>query len=293
MGLAASRFMRSSHTINLLSCCATKVRPTVENYLNTLLKECRWEYFKDVTAESFELWRQRQKKAPKTLNEYLVSMRAFLKWVERLGYIGHNALAKVKSTRVRGRQQRAWRAYTPNEIQRLLSLGEPRKPVCLLAVLTGIRRGEIKQLRWADLKLEGEHPIVTVPAAISKNHYEEALPLHSDLVAAMKQLKPAASKLEHLAFKGPYPGYKRFYADLKAADIQWEDQGDGPRDFHSLRVTYCTQLAPETPTERVRMALLRHRDPNQAAKIYTDADAAVEASHRETFFPPSRDPGER
>jgi hypothetical protein len=95
--------------------------------------------------------------------------------------------------------------------------------------------------------------------------------VHPDLVAALKQLKPAASKPEHLAFKGLYPGYKRFYADLKAADIQWEDQGDGPLDFHSLRVTYCTQLAPGTPSERVRMALLRHRDPNQTAKIYTDA----------------------
>ncbi len=251
--------------------CVSRYLQAVENYLNTLLKECRWVYFKDVTAESFELWRQRQKKAPKTLNEYLVSMRAFLKWAERLGYIGHNALAKVKTTRVRGRQKRARRAYMPEEIQRLLSVAGPRQPVYLLAVLTGIRRGEIKKLRWADFKLDGEHPIVTVPAAISKNHYEDALPLHPDLVTALKQLKPAASKPEHLAFKGLYPGYKRFYADLMAADIQWEDQGDGPLDFHSLRVTYCTQLAPGTPSERVRMALLRHRDPNQTAKIYTDA----------------------
>src|SRR5450432_2771479 len=167
--------------------CVRRYLQAVENYINTLLKECRWEYFKDVSAESFELWRQQQKKAPKTLNEYLVSMRAFLKWAERLGYIGHNALAKVKTTRVRGRQQRARRAYLPEEIQRLLAVAGPRRPVYLLAVLTRIRRGEIKKLRWADFKLDGEHPIVTVSAAISKNHHEDALPLHPDLVAALKQ----------------------------------------------------------------------------------------------------------
>ena len=145
-----------------------------------------------------------------------------------------------------------------------------RQPIYLLAVLTGIRRGEIKKLRWADFKLDGENPTVIVSAAISKNHYEDPLPLHPDLVDALKGLKPADSRPEQLVFKGMFPGYKRFYADLKAAGIQWADQGDGTLDFHSLRVTYCTQLAPGTPSERVRMALLRHRDPNQTAKIYTD-----------------------
>jgi len=250
--------------------CVKRYVQAVENYVNTLLKECRWEYFKDVSAESFELWRQQQKKAPKTLNEYMVAMRAFLKWAERLGYVGHNALAKVATIRVRGRQKRARRAYTPEEIQNLLNVAGPRQPIYLLAALTGIRRGEIKKLRWADFKLDDENPTVTVSAAISKNHYEDPLPLHPDLVTALKPLKLADCKPEKLVFKGMFPGYIRFYADLKAAGIQWQDQGDGPLDFHSLRVTYCTQLAPGTPSERVRMALLRHRDPNQTAKTYTD-----------------------
>ena len=106
---------------------------------------------------------------------------------------------------------------------------------------------------------------------ISKNHYEDALPLHPDLVAALRAIKPASCKLDGLIFKGMFPGYKRFYADLLAAGIDWKDQGDGRLDFHSFRVTYCTQLAPGTPSERVRMALMRHRDPKQTAKTYTDA----------------------
>ena len=56
----------------------------------------------------------------------------------------------------------------------------------LTAMLTGIRRGEIKQLRWADVDLDGMAPKITASAAISKNHYEDALPLHPDLVSALK-----------------------------------------------------------------------------------------------------------
>ena len=251
--------------------CVKRYVQGVENYVGTLMRECKWEYFQDIGAEAFQNWRQHQKKSPKTLNEYLVAMRAFLKWAQRLGYIAQNPLEKTELLRVQGRQKRARRAYTPEEIQRLLVVAGRRVPVYLVAALTGIRRGEIKQLRWADVELDGTAPKITVPAAISKNHYEDALPLHPDLVAALKQIKPASSKPEQLIFKGKFPGYKQFYADLKAAGIDWEDHGDGRLDFHSFRVTYCTQLAPGTPSERVRMALMRHRDPKQTAKTYTDA----------------------
>jgi integrase len=251
--------------------CVKRYVQGVENYVGTLMKDCKWEYFKDINAEAFQNWRQLQKKSPKTLNEYLVAVRAFLKWAQRLGYITRNPLEKVELLRIQGRQKRARRAYTPEEIQRLLAVDGRRVPIYLLAALTGIRRGEIKKLRWADVDLDGATPKITVPADISKNHYEDALPLHPDLVAALNKIKPALCEPERLIFKGMFPGYIQFYADLKAAGIDWEDRGEGRLDFHSFRVTYCTQLAPGTPSERVRMALMRHRDPKQTAKTYTDA----------------------
>ncbi len=88
---------------------------------------------------------------------------------------------------------------------------------------------------------------------------------------ALRKLKGAGRKADDLIFKAMFPGYKRFYKDLEAAGIDWQDTGEGRLDFHSFRVTYCTQLAPGTPSERVRMALMRHRDPKQTAKTYTDA----------------------
>ena len=251
--------------------CVKRYVQSVENYVGTLMKDCAWEYFKDVNAESFELWRQKQQKAPKTVNEYLVAMRAFLKWAERLGFIARNPLGKVSTLRVQGRQERARRAYTADEIQRLLAVAGARLPLYLVAVLTGIRRGEIKKLRWADAVLDGESPKITVSAMISKNHYEDALPLHPDLVTALRKLKGTSRKPDELIFKGMFPCYERFYKDLAAAGIDWRDDGEGRLDFHSFRVTYCTHLAPGTPSERVRMALMRHRDPKQTAKTYTDA----------------------
>lgn len=243
----------------------------VETVFENLMKECGWEHFKDVSPESFLAWRQAQTKAPKTLNEYLGAARAFLKWLVRFGYLSHNPLANVEPVRVQGRQKRTRRAYTPEEIQKLLGVAGERYPVYLMAVLTGIRRGELRKLRWMDLALDNPAPVVTIRASVSKNHREARLPLHPDLVEALKTLRKAESKPEDLIFKGLMPRTPRFREDLKAAEIEWQDVGNGRLDFHSLRVTYCTELAPLAPSERVRMELMRHHDPRLTAETYTDA----------------------
>ncbi|HLK51955.1 MAG TPA: tyrosine-type recombinase/integrase, partial [Candidatus Angelobacter sp.] len=282
-GLIAPKKMREAAQILLKAHLASYVREliskgraaryahNVETAFENLMQECRWEHFKDVTAESFLAWRQSQTKAPKTLNEYLGAARAFLKWLVRLGYLPHNPLTNVEPVRVQGRQKRTRRAYTPEEIQKLLGIAGERYPVYLMAVLTGIRRGELRKLRWIDVSLDGAAPVVTIRASVSKNHREARLPLHPDLVEALKELRPADSQPEDLIFKGLMPRTNRFRADLKAAEIEWQDSGNGRLDFHCFRVTYCTELAPLTPSERVRMELMRHHDPRLTAETYTDA----------------------
>ena len=54
-----------------------------EKQVQKLFKECRWSSLPDVTSDSFLSWRARQRKAPKTLNEYLASVSAVLNWMER------------------------------------------------------------------------------------------------------------------------------------------------------------------------------------------------------------------
>ena len=107
------------------------------------------------------------------------------------GRIAANPLAVVQKTETRGKEVRARRAYTDDEIQALLKVAGKRRIVYLMAVLTGIRHGELKALRWGDINLGAEKPSVTVRASVSKNHKLACLPLHPDLVAELLQFRPA------------------------------------------------------------------------------------------------------
>ena len=282
-GLLAPRRMRDAAQTSIAEHCGAFLKDltakgrvfryvqAVGVYIETLIRECHWEHLRDVTPESFTVWRQNQTKAPKTLNEYLVGARAFFNWTARQKLTKENPLADVELVRVEGFQKRVRRAYMPQEVRDLLVVAGERKPVYLMAVLTGLRRGELKQLRWADLDLDASAPWVKVRASISKNHREAVLPLHSDLVEVLRGLRAAECNPESFIFAGLLPRTKRFQADLKAAGIDGQDKGRGRLDFHSFRVTYCTELGSLVGSERVRMELMRHHEPRLTAETYTDA----------------------
>ena len=243
----------------------------VSHYNKALITDCGWIYPQDATADSFGVWRKAQRKAQKTLNEYLTSAKGFFTWLVAQGRIPVNPLAAVGKVEARGRQVRPRRAYDDAELSALLSVAGEQRIVYLTAALTGIRHGELKELCWGDFNLVGEKPSVTVRASVSKNHRQACLPLHPDLVEALRQFCPANVQVGELVFKGRVPRSENFVAHLKAANIAKTDAQGRVVDFHSLRHTFCTNLHRAGVSQREAMELMRHNDPRLTASTYTDA----------------------
>jgi len=91
--------------------------------VTTLLNECNWKVAFNIGADSFIAWRSRQKKekGARTLNLYLQAAIAFLNWMERVGRIKANPLKFVGKSDERGKCKRVRRAFTDDELRRLVA----------------------------------------------------------------------------------------------------------------------------------------------------------------------------
>ena len=258
------------------------------HYNEALVADCGWVYPQDVSADSFVRWRSRQGKAQKTLNEYLTSAKGFFKWLVAQGRIPVSPLTGVTKGETRGREVRPRRAFDDFEFTALLSVAGVQRIVYLTAGLTGIRHGELKELRWGDINLAGEKPSVTVRASVSKNHKLACLPLHPVLVGALKEFRPADAAAGDLVFKGLVPRSKVFKGHLKAAKIAKVDSQGRVVDFHSLRHTFCTNLHRAGVPQREAMELMRHNDPRLTATTYTDTSLlSLRSAVQQIAFSPS------
>ena len=243
----------------------------LENKLRLLANQCGWQLAKGVTADSFVKWRSRQKKSAKTLNEYLAGVKALLQGMMKQGRITANPLMMVQKGEPRGKEVRKRRAYTDEEMQRLLNVAGQHRVLYVMAALTGIRHGEFKKLCWGDVNLNPEKPSVMVRASVSKNHKQSCLPLHSVLLEELLRHRPENAAAGDLIFGKLVPRSDFFIKHLQAAAIVKKDSQGKVVDFHSFRHTFCTYLHRAGVPLREAMELMRHSDARLTMSIYADS----------------------
>src|SRR5580658_3409478 len=132
--------------------------------VRTLIADCGWRYLSDITAKSFELWRQKKadELSIKTRNEYRASMFSMLAWLEENEELAANPFKRVKKTDGRGLETVKRRAGIHAEIEGLLNVAGNYHVAYLAAVTTGLRRGDLNQLEVGDLHLDAAQPFALV-----------------------------------------------------------------------------------------------------------------------------------
>jgi integrase len=254
----------------------------IEKRLSKLMRECQWKFVAHVTPQSYEGWRLQQTKpreredggtttlGPVTLNQYLQAANAFLNWCVGRERFGSNPLSKVGKLNEAEGIRRERRALSEDEATRLLNVAGTRKVVYLAALLTGLRRGELAALTWADINLDAPRPFLKARASTTKNGKEAPCWLRDDLVDALRIIRPSPVDFSAKALADLMPTMDQFRSDLGKAFIAEVDPQQRRVDFHSLRHTFGTELARAGVAPRVAQGLMRHSDPKLTNKTYTD-----------------------
>jgi integrase len=243
----------------------------VRNRVLRLIKDCGWKYAKDVKPEDYTRWVSASKLSPKTLNDFLVSIRTLLNWMTKQGRVGFNPLRSLDLLPANEDKRRPRRAFTEEELARLVGKSGERGIVYLVAATTGLRLGELREVEWRDIRLDDASPKIVARAATTKNRKEASLPLHRDVAVQLRAfLAGRKFEADETVFEPLLRLRGQFKSDLCAAGIPPKDGQGRVVDFHSLRHTFCTNLQRLNVPLRLIMLMMRHSDRRLSDQTYTD-----------------------
>jgi integrase len=206
----------------------------------------------------------------------------------------------------RPRPERKEAAYFENdELPRLFAhLGtEPYRTVCLLALKTGMRQGELLALRWGDVDLE--QAVVRVRRSYTggtvgtpKNRERRDVDLISDVVELLAASRDHSDKeIEDLVFPGVGANVflsptlvlrRHLYPAMNAAQIPRAGPTLEKRTFHSFRHTFAKRALESG----AQITWLSRHLGHSSLKVTTDiyghwerAERKLQAAKMEGAFP--------
>jgi integrase len=241
--------------------------------LRRMIGETSWRVVSDIRPDSFAKWRAGLACSAKTKKEYQISASAFLNWLVKTERLLMNPLAKLDAVDVRGKQVRACRAFTEEELQRLFAIAGKRRLAYQMLLYTGQRKSEVRALVWGDLHLNGAQPYALFRESTTKDKDKRAVPLRREVAEELRQIKPQDVSPTKRVFWFCWPTYDILRGDLERAGIERKDALGRVVHFHSFRKTWQTLGVRYGINQRVAQEVLGHSDANLTAKVYTDVPA--------------------
>lgn len=219
----------------------------------------------DVTAWSVEKWKATRLKAginPATVNRDLVRIKAALAKAVEWNILPDNPLRSVKRARgedsgrvrylsaaeekalrtalaarddahrARRESGSAWRTSRGIEpLEAINGYSDHLTPMVILALNTGLRRGELTSIRWDDINLPGR--LLTVRAGYAKSGKARHVPLNKEAVGVLEALWIARSDEGRLfPLLDPKKAWAAVLASAKIKAFR----------FHDLRHTFASNL---------------------------------------------------
>ncbi len=243
----------------------------VKNRLPVLAKACRWRTLRDITPKGLLDWRNTHDEyQPRTLNHFVDAAKAFLNWIEQT-YQLENPLKRIEKLSVNARYPEGPRAFSGEELTRLLAVPTKWRLLYLFLALTGLRRGESKQLQWRDVVF-GPTPFLRLREEATKSWRADTIPLNSALASELEKARPRHAKPTDRVFRDGVARNSTLKRDLERAGVALVDGLGRPIGFHTFRRSFVTLAHVLGIAPRVVQQLSRHKNADLTNFTYADTD---------------------
>jgi integrase len=255
---------------------------TVNDYRNTVRRYLVPEFGADtllhtIDTERVDAFRERMlaegQLSRRTIQKVLVLLHGILKRAKRKGWIRANPAEDAE--RVTVRRTGEFNVLSPDEVH-AVARAEPselRAAIYVTAAFAGLRMGELRALRWADVdfakRLVHVRRNFTADAfGAPKSQRVRSVPMSDPVARVLNGLsrRDQGTRPDDLVFSAGYnvPFYddtlrKRFYVALEGAGLGRLRTKDDPIVFHDLRHTFGTLAVQVFPLSDVK-AMMGHAD---------------------------------
>jgi integrase len=197
-----------------------------------------------------------------TLNKDIRNLKAFIRSCRKNRYVNREIeIMQLKE------DERPVKSLTSIQIRQLLSASKPYQTLrmrILLALGTGLRRGDIQSLSVSDVDFENSY-VTTRSKKTRKSMGPWPVP-----VPIMEELKKYVCGLD--------PEQEKLF-NRRLNQNRWEKirqmLGLGDFKFHDLRKTFGSVLAQNGISTAVTQKLLQHSSRNLTNKVYTNVDPVL------------------
>jgi integrase len=199
---------------------------------------------------------------PATLNKDIRNLKTFVNWCRGHRYLNGNI--KLKELKL---EERLVKSLNDSQITNLLNAAA-RYPAIririVLALGTGLRRGDIDSLKISDLDFE-KNCISTKSKKTKKCMASRPVPtkVMSTLSQYVNSLNTNQEKLFETKFN--YRIWRKICKHARLEGLK----------FHDLRKTFCSLLAQNGVSTAVAQRLLEHSSPILTNKVYTNVDPVL------------------
>jgi len=202
--------------------------------LNSLLRFFSNMKLNQITPYHIEKYKlkRRSSVSPATVNRDLACMKHMFSLAIKWGKTAKNPVKEVKLFKVNNKRLRF---LIEEEVQRLIECcSDELKTIVVTAVYTGMRRGEILNLRWSDIDFRKRLIMIDD----SKGGVPRQIPINDLLMRTLSEL--------HLRSSGDFVFLNKYgkpYRDIRSAfKTALKKAGINDFTFHDLRHTFASHL---------------------------------------------------
>jgi integrase len=219
---------------------------------------------KDITQKSLDTFVLKRSGEIKknTLNKDIKNLHAFLNWAAKNRFVASGL--KVKKIKV---APKPVTSLSPQQVKKLITIASMYPTLhlrVLLAVTTGLRRGDIEAINIRDIQFD-RNIIATRNRKAKKAMPERPIP------------EPIMTELSNYVATLP-DGQEQLFPD-RFSPKRWEKvrraMGLPKLQFHDLRKTFASLLAQKGVSTAVTQRLLEHSSPQLTNDVYTNVDPVL------------------